>query len=413
MTDTKPVPVPPNFYTKTMENLRNLREIHDHDDTLHRFLGDAEVAIANLIVLEAETAKERDAAQADATRYAFNEDREKARAASEEKHLREVNEGLRERLARERVNAQHLANERDEARASLNVRDTTLCGEVDRLTRERDAAEANKRSILIATNATPTESGLDAVYRVVKERDFARFHLESMEGSFKIAQAKLAELSKERDDLNRVLESSSHIHVTQKARKAAEDERDAAILAHYVANERANNWSLRYGALFAQSIHLAREVDRLKSEKAAAVEAKASAPDLFPIGTVVQYVEDGRRARVAGTYTFSDGSKFLRVEGEAHGRANTFHWRESLCRGVAPEIDPSKLARWVDAFTVFGRATFKVGDRVVNVADGNTRATVIGLFESIDGDRFVAVETTFGKSYFWRVGLCNPAPVNS
>lgn len=64
MTDTKPVPVPPDFYEKTLRNVANLRQEYDHNDTLHRFLGDAEASIANLIVLQAETVKDRDEARA-------------------------------------------------------------------------------------------------------------------------------------------------------------------------------------------------------------------------------------------------------------------------------------------------------------------------------------------------------------
>jgi hypothetical protein len=198
-----------------MENLRNLREIHDHNDTLHRFLGDAEAAIGNLIVLNDETKKERDAAQADATRYAFDADREKARAAAQENHLRDVNERLRERLACERVDAQRVVNDRDEAR------------------HDRDALR------------------------------------------------------------------------------------------------------LRYDALFTQSTHLAREVDRLKNEKADRIEAK---PSTAPI---------------------------------------------------------------------------KVGDRVVNVDLVFQTATVIGFFDSVENVRFAAVSDAWGRPYFWRRDLCNPAPVST
>ena len=51
---THAAPLPPDFYEKTLRNIANLRQEHGHDATLHRFLGDAEAAIANLIVLEAE-----------------------------------------------------------------------------------------------------------------------------------------------------------------------------------------------------------------------------------------------------------------------------------------------------------------------------------------------------------------------
>lgn len=410
MTDTKPAPLPPDFYTKTMESLRNLlgRRV-DLTDPISQTLGDAEAAIGNLIVLEAQTAKERDAAQADATRYAFNEDREKARAASEETRLRDVIKHLHRRSARdydrwaEEVEtvvrtlgatpnedaihaAQRIVKERDEARAALPACEKTIA----RLEAERDEARAgletteaswkiarnDLRKALAALadsarllNARPGESIFDAASRLSREHHIAENKaavavadrlaaIEVRDATRREAESGylyrqvLAERNEARTDVHRlqkqVQDFSDCIYRLRAAFKCVQfehvetaalrvvRERDAAVIARAVAKARALDWSTRYEALFAQSTHLAREVDRLKSDKADRIEASA------PISTI------------------------------------------------------------------------KVGDRVVNPSSNiESEAIVIGFFDSVDGVRFAAVESGWGRSYFWRLDLCNPAQVST
>lgn len=138
MPETK-ISVPPDFYTKTLSNITNLREEYEHNNTLHRFLGDAEAAIANLIVLEAESTKR-------------SESYFKKITAARGAILARFGESLDQaanRVVKERDEARAAANrvvkERDEARAALpECRKTIALLEhrVEKLTTERDELDA-------------------------------------------------------------------------------------------------------------------------------------------------------------------------------------------------------------------------------------------------------------------------------
>lgn len=53
---------------------------------------------------------------------------------------------------------------------------------------------------------------------------------------------------------------------------------------------------------------------------------------------------------------------------------------------------------------------FKVGDRVISKDFGAHAATVIAFFDSVNSVCFVAVETDWGRPYFWRLDLVSAAP---
>lgn len=146
MTDTKPVPVPPDFYEKTLRNVANLRQEYDHNDTLHRFLGDAEASIANLIVLQAEATRDVEAVQAQCCAFSKERDEAKNKAAV----------AVADRLAaieHWKKTADACAVERNEAYLEVHrIRAALGCVQFEpaedaarRLVSERDSARAEAR----------------------------------------------------------------------------------------------------------------------------------------------------------------------------------------------------------------------------------------------------------------------------
>jgi len=339
---THPAPLPPDFYTKTLTNITNLRQEYDHDDTLHRLLGDAEAAIANLIVLEEDARedaegwircatnlqRERDASRDDVETLGARLDSEKARAASEEKRLRDANKQVATQWQK---SCERLTVERDEARAAIPALEKTIAfleHDRDETRKAFDIAQGRLDAAIKSRDAA-----ISSEARLIKERDDA---LENVRGHCH----DLARLLNVRPGES-ILGAASrltgeHLNAVNRAIEDRAALENVRTIARDGANERARDWATRYEALFAQSTHLAREVDRLNREKADRIEAK---PSTGPI---------------------------------------------------------------------------KVGDRVVSAGEC---ATVIGFFTSIAGVEFLAVETMLrgglGRPYFWRLDLCNPAPVRT
>lgn len=180
-------------------------------------------------------------------------------------------------LSTERLDHADTCRKRD---AALSFRDAWMRS-ADACAAERNEAHSEVHRIRAALGCVQFEPTEDAARRVVRERDEARaaFARARNEASFQAAKSS-------------ALDS---------ALRDIETERDAL--------------QLRYEALFAQSIHLAREVDRGNNEKADRVEAGASEKTPIGLGDRVSLVTRPERlAKVIGFFTSVDGVEFLAVE---------------------------------------------------------------------------------------------------
>lgn len=176
-------------------------------------------------------------------------------------------------LTADRIEA--LTKERDEARAAVPALEATvrhLETVYSQAKRDRDTAlDTHNRMLENVRGALGCEPGQGAVWKaneLKKERDEAR----SAAHDTHTARAKWI---RDVQEIRTHLGAYSHEDTFAAARRVLR-ERDIARNERADALRTRDSWYLRYDALFTQSIRLAREVDRLNSEKADRVEAAAN-----------------------------------------------------------------------------------------------------------------------------------------
>ena len=150
-----------------------------------------------------------------------------------------------------------LTKERDEARAAVPALEATvkrLEVAYNNATGDRDAAHDSRNRMLESVrSALGCEPGQGVVWKaneLRKERDEA----------WSDAQSARIKWTQDIQDIRIQIGAYSHEDTFAAAKRIVRERNEA--------RSRIDAWSLRYDALFAQSIHIAREVDRLNSEKA-------------------------------------------------------------------------------------------------------------------------------------------------